>query len=88
MAALILNRDGLERLRRWSDITTDCELAARIGVDPATVSRVLSGKCSPGTKFIAGVVAEFGSDRFGDLFVVAPDDDACHLDGKWRIRPS
>ena len=49
MAVVKLDRAGLERLRRYADITTDGELAARIGVDPATVSRILSGKCAPGT---------------------------------------
>lgn len=74
MANLELDRDGLERLRRYANITTDGQLAARIGVDPATVSRILSGKCLPGTKFIAGVLAEFGSDRFDDVFVITDSE--------------
>ncbi|SFA43200.1 hypothetical protein SAMN05444374_102394 [Rhodococcoides kroppenstedtii] len=75
MAVVKLDRAGLERLRRYADITTDGELAARIGVDPATVSRILSGKCAPGTKFIAGVLTEFGSDAFGEVFVVVDSGD-------------
>jgi transcriptional regulator with XRE-family HTH domain len=74
MANLALDRDGLERLRRYAEITTDGQLAERIGVDPATVSRILSGKCLPGTKFIAGVLAEFGRDCFADIFVIVADD--------------
>lgn len=73
-ATLILKAEGLAKIRRWSGIATDSELAARIGVDPATVHRVLTGKSAPGPKFIAGLLAEFGTDAFQDLFEVAPDD--------------
>ena len=73
IANLELDRDGLERLRRFAHITTDGQLAERIGVDPATVSRILSGKCAPGTIFIAGLLSEFGTDRFDDVFVVTDD---------------
>lgn len=72
MANLELDRDGLERLRRFAHITTDGQLAERIGVDPATVSRILSGKCAP-ERNSSPACSEFGTDRFDDVFVVTDD---------------
>lgn len=76
LATLQLNRAGLGKVRRLTGITYDHQLAERIRVDAATVSRVLTGKSAPGPRFIAGCIEAFGADCFTDLFVITPDDEA------------
>lgn len=73
-ATLRLRKERLASFRRLAGITTDLELAARINVDPSTVSRVLNGTQAPGPRFIAGLVQTFGVDLFPDLFEVIDDD--------------
>ena len=73
MASLAISQQGLVRLRAKTGIDSDQDLAKRIGVDPATLSRVLSGKSGPGTKFLAGVLSEFGHRWFTELFQVIDD---------------
>jgi transcriptional regulator with XRE-family HTH domain len=75
LATLALRQDGLAKIRKLAKIETDKDLAERIDVDAATVSRVLSGKQAPGPKFIAGLVEAFGKEWFSDLFDVVPDDE-------------
>lgn len=75
MATLSLRIEGLNKLRKLAKIDLDADLAARIGVDPATVSRVLGGRSAPGPKFIAGLLSEFGNEWFEDLFSVIPTED-------------
>lgn len=52
---LQLRADQLKKLRTLAGITTDVALAERMGMDPATVSRVLKGINRPGPKFMAEV---------------------------------
>lgn len=73
MARLILNIEELDRRRDQLGITTGQELAQRIGVHPAQVSRVLAGGSAPGARFIAGLLEVFGKDSFAALFDIAPD---------------
>lgn len=47
--------------------------ATRLGVDPATVSRVTRGLAAPGERFIAGCLKAFPELDFEDLFVVTTD---------------
>lgn len=72
---LMLNLEALEHRRRGAALATDSQLARFIGVDPATVSRVISGRSAPGTKFIAGMVRAFGTEAFGDLFTIRDGSD-------------
>ncbi len=75
MATLALKPEGLAKIRKLARIQTDKELAELIGMDAATVSRVLTGKAAPGPKFIAGLVSAFGPEWFSDIFAVVPDDE-------------
>lgn len=75
-ATLRLRADQLAKLRTLAGITTDDALAKRMGVDPATVSRVLRGKQEPGPKFIAALVAAFPGFDLDDLFEVVPPEAA------------
>lgn len=75
LATLALRQDGLNKIRKLAGLTTDKDLADRIGVDAATVSRVLKGTQAPGPKFIAGLIEAFGKEWFADLFDVMPDDE-------------
>ena len=70
-ATIVLRQDKLASLRRVAKIKTDRELAECIGMDPSTVSRILSGTQAPGAAFIASVCDYFGADFFTDLFEVA-----------------
>lgn len=71
-ATLRLRADQLAKFRTLAGITTDDALAKRMGVDPATVSRVLRGKQEPGPKFIAALVSAFPGMDLDDLFEVIP----------------
>lgn len=73
LATLRINHDGLARHRRRAKIHDDHELARMMGVDYSTLHRVLSGKSSPGIRFIGGAVALFGSTSFAQLFDVVGD---------------
>jgi transcriptional regulator with XRE-family HTH domain len=77
VATLRLRSDELAKYRKLAQITTDDELARRMGVDPATVSRVLRGLQAPGGKFIAALVATFAfaDVTLDDLFEVLPADE-------------
>lgn len=54
-----LNTEQLAAYRKAEGITSDAELARRMGVDPATVSRVLAGRNGPSTRFMAGLQRAF-----------------------------
>lgn len=73
-ATLRLRHDQLGKIRRWKDVVTDADLAARMGIDPGSVSRVLRGIQQPGPKFIASlcVALDAGLD---DLFEAVPGAD-------------
>jgi transcriptional regulator with XRE-family HTH domain len=70
LPTLKINPDGLERLRSQLGSPTNDALARRMKVDSATVSRVLSGKSTPGARFIAGALLAFGTAWIGELFQV------------------
>lgn len=76
ITTLRLRTDQLEKMRRLAGIQTDAALAERMGVDPATVSRVLKGKNSPGPKFMAALVSCFPGFDLDDLFEVVTDTAA------------
>lgn len=54
-----LDLDQLAAYREAEGITSDADLARRMGVDPATVSRVLAGRNGPSTRFMAGLQRAF-----------------------------
>jgi transcriptional regulator with XRE-family HTH domain len=74
LATLRLKPEGLAKIRKLAGVSTDAQLAEKIGVDKATVSRVITGKAAPGPKFIAGLLNTFGIEWFSDLFLVDPQD--------------
>lgn len=78
MATIRLRSEQLAKFRRLAGISTDDALAKAMGVNPATVSRVLRGTAVPGERFIAGLLLVFGVECFGDLFEVvnSTDDEA------------
>ncbi|MCA1195102.1 helix-turn-helix transcriptional regulator [Saccharopolyspora sp. 6V] len=53
---------------------SDHALAARMGVSPSTVSRVLSGRTAPGPAVIAGLIDVFGPRALADLVAVVDCD--------------
>lgn len=71
MATLTINHEGLARLRKDAKApVTNNGLARLLGVDKATVSRVLSGRAVPGPRFIVGSLRAFGTVLFSDVFLV------------------
>lgn len=73
-ATLRLRADQLAKLRTLAGIVTDDALAKRMNMDPATVSRVLRGKQTPGPRFMAALVACFPGWDLDDLFEIVPAD--------------
>lgn len=57
-------------------VTTDAAAAKLIGVDAATLSRVLKGNAAPGERFIAGLLLALPEVSFEDLFTVEADDES------------
>lgn len=75
-ATLRLRENQLAKLRKTAGLATDSALAARMGMDPGTVSRVLNGKQAPGPRFIAALVLCFPGWEIDDLFEVTTEDAA------------
>lgn len=71
-ATLRLKTDQLAKIRKWVGLKTDAQLAARMGIDPGNLSRVLRGIQQPGPKFIAALCTALEAD-LGDLFEVVDD---------------
>lgn len=71
-ATLRLRTDQLKKIRGWVGLKTDAALAARMGIDAGNLSRVLSGKQQPGSKFIATMLVALEAD-FDDLFEVTTE---------------
>lgn len=65
-----LRKEAFERLVTDLELPTAAAVAAHIGVDPGTLSRVLSGKDGPGERFIAACLATLDAD-FKELFEIA-----------------
>lgn len=62
------------KLKGWN---SDDQAARALGVNPATLSRVLHGRTAPGERFIAACLHTFaGTLEFADLFEVVGDEDA------------
>lgn len=67
---LVLNREKLNELRRSAGIKSEAELARRIGVDPATLYRLSTGKSKPSNEFLAGLKMAFPIVPLDDLLKV------------------
>lgn len=74
VATLRLKTETLANYRRLAQLKTDAALAARMGIDPGNLSRVLQGKQQPGPKFIAAMCEAFEA-RLEELFEVVPAED-------------
>ncbi|UVO12847.1 helix-turn-helix transcriptional regulator [Mycobacterium sp. SVM_VP21] len=65
------NAKGFSRLAVHTGIDDNyAALAKRIGVNTSTVSRIMRGQHEPSGRFIAAVLAEFGTSWFHELFDV------------------
>lgn len=76
-----IKADNLSFLREQLALQKDVDLAAAMGVHQSTVSRVLSGKSQPGSRFIAALCGVF-KVRFDVLFEVVYDYDVS-LEASW-----
>ena len=75
-ATLRLRTEQLAKLRRLAGLTTNRALAERMNYDEGNLSRVLTGKQTPGPRFIAALVSAFPGLDMDDLFEVVPGSDA------------
>lgn len=70
---IVLRPEGLAWLRTQHGVTTDKQLALRVGLWQSNLSRVLNGTAEPGVNFIAGTLHTFGGWRnFDTLFEIVP----------------
>lgn len=53
--SLRIRWDIVSALRNMADLDSDQDLAAAMGVNVSTVSRVMRHKAEPGTRFLAGL---------------------------------
>jgi len=74
LPTLAVNLDGLKRLCKRAIIEDNQELARRIGVDGATIHRILKGQNAPSARFIAGALQTFGHSWFLELFKIVEDE--------------
>lgn len=66
-----------EQFRRYAEsqgLTTDREIAARVGLDRTMVFKLLRGIHQPGERVIASILAGFPDRRFEDFFEVTTGD--------------
>ncbi|MDB5716465.1 MAG: hypothetical protein JWO15_3862 [Sphingomonadales bacterium] len=71
-ATLRLKSETLANYRRLAGLKTDASLALKMGIDAGNLSRVLTGKQQPGSKFIAALCGAFEA-RLEELFEVVAD---------------
>ncbi|WP_193118475.1 helix-turn-helix domain-containing protein [Brachybacterium tyrofermentans] len=72
MTSFTIDADRLTSYRDAEGIASNADLARRMGVDPATVSRVLAGRNGPSTRFVAGLQKAFpGRDVMGLVIIAA-----------------
>lgn len=69
MATLIIDSERFQQLRDEQGLGTVQSLAAALGVDKGTASRVLNGKAAPGPHFISSVLLTFPV-KFEDVFTI------------------
>lgn len=72
-AVWTINRGALKWWGREHGWYTAGAIAEGIGVAPSTLSRVMSGKSTPGEALLAAVRLAFGDDAFTEIFTVADD---------------
>ncbi len=69
-----LNITEYRKCMRLKGVSTDDAASRLIGINPATLSRVLKGTSAPGERFIAGLLLALPEVPFEDLFRVEPDE--------------
>ena len=70
MATLRIDNEAFREACEQAGLDSNKAIARRMGIDTSTLSRVTSGKQTPGPKFIAGAVRAFGTLRFPEVFKV------------------
>lgn len=75
VATIRLKEDELTKIRKWTRLDKDSDLAAAMKIDGGNLSRVLRGKQQPGTRFIAALMQALEAD-FDDLFELGDDSES------------
>lgn len=70
MPTLAINTENIERLRDGRSVK---DFAAYVGVDPATMSRLIAGKAEPGPRVISGFLTAYPYP-FDHFFRIADAD--------------
>lgn len=71
LTSFTIDADQLTSYRNAEGITSNAELARRMGVNAATVSRVLAGLNGPSTRFMTGLQQAFPGRDVMRLLVTA-----------------
>jgi transcriptional regulator with XRE-family HTH domain len=78
--ALRLRHDQLEKYRSIAGLTTEQQLADRMGFHQGTVNKVLNGRHAPSGRFVAALLQAFNGVPFDDLWEVAVEDSTAGAD--------
>ena len=73
---LVVDIGSLRYAAEVAGFQNDQQLADGMGITPSQLSRVLSGACQPGNRFLAGLATVFGVESLQDLLIVLPDEEA------------
>jgi transcriptional regulator with XRE-family HTH domain len=72
VSTFTVNHHGFAKLKALGLYRSNASLAKKLGVDSATVTRLLNGSYEPGPRVLAGAVLAFGQAMFFELFHVIP----------------
>ncbi|WP_158685483.1 helix-turn-helix domain-containing protein [Microbacterium halophytorum] len=75
MPTLTIDTDRFDSLRAEQGLDLDKDLAATLGINKSTVSRVLDGSSAPGPGFIAATLQAFPV-KFEDVFTIVESREA------------
>lgn len=67
---VVIRRDEWATLQAATGVTSDAQLAGKLGLSRWSVTRVLNGTADPGNQFIARTLQAFPKASFDKLFAV------------------
>ncbi|WP_433516494.1 helix-turn-helix transcriptional regulator [Nonomuraea sp. CA-143628] len=78
--ALRLRHDQLEKYRSIAGLTTEQQLADRMGFHQGTVNKVLNGRQAPSGRFVAALLQAFNGVPFDDLWEIVVVNGSADVD--------
>ncbi|RVX39134.1 helix-turn-helix protein [Nonomuraea polychroma] len=71
---LRLRREQLDKYRTIAGVTTEQQLADRMGFHQGTMNKVLNGRHAPSARFIGALLQAFNGVPFDDLWEIVVQD--------------